>query len=83
MRRTLHYSWGQSVHFWSCDITKCEIYKIGHISAIFKDRDFWFSPKTFYKIMRRTLHYSFGHQVHFWSRDCALTIFFIEKCQYL
>ena len=33
------------MHFWSCDITKHEIYKIGHISAIFKDRDFWFGPK--------------------------------------
>ena len=32
--------WGQSVHFWSFDITKHEIYKISHISAIFKDRDF-------------------------------------------
>ena len=32
----------QSVHFWSCDIAKHGIYKIGHISAIFKDRDFWF-----------------------------------------
>ena len=37
--------WGQSVHFWSCDITKHDIYKIGHISAIFKDRDFWVGPK--------------------------------------
>ena len=37
--------WGQSVHFWSCDITKHGIYMIGHISAIFKDRDFWFGPK--------------------------------------
>ena len=36
--------WGQSVglHFWLCEITKRGIYKIGHISAIFKDRDFWF-----------------------------------------
>ena len=32
--------WGQSVHFWSCDITKHGIYKIANISAIFKDRDF-------------------------------------------
>ena len=32
------------MHFWSCDITKHEIYKIGHISAIFEDRDFWFGP---------------------------------------
>ena len=39
--------------------------------------------KKFYEIMRRTLQYSWGHQVHFWSRDCALTNFFIEKCQYL
>ena len=31
--------------FYSCDITKHKIYKIGHISAIFKDRDFWFGPK--------------------------------------
>ena len=37
--------WGQSVHFWSCDIKKHGIYKIGHISAIFKGRDFWFGPK--------------------------------------
>ena len=33
--------WGQSVHFWSCDITKHEIYKIGNISANFNDRVFW------------------------------------------
>ena len=33
------------MHFWSCDITKHEIYKIGHISAILNDRDFWFRPK--------------------------------------
>ena len=42
--------WGQSVHFWSCDITKHEIYKICHISAIFKDRDFWFGPRNFIKL---------------------------------
>ena len=34
------------MHFWSCDCTKCEIHVIGHISAIFKDRDFWFYYKT-------------------------------------
>ena len=39
-----------SVHCWSCDITKHEIYKIGHISAIFKDRDFWFGPKNSIKL---------------------------------
>ena len=33
------------MHFWSCVITKHEICKIGHISAIFKDRDFWLGPK--------------------------------------
>ena len=38
----IHKFWGQSVHFWSCDITKYDICKIGHISVIFKDRDFWF-----------------------------------------
>ena len=42
--------WGHSVHFWSCDITKHGIYKIGHISAIFKDRDFWFGPKNSIKL---------------------------------
>ena len=42
--------WGHSVHFWSCDITKHGIYKIGHISAIFKDRDFWFGSKNFIKL---------------------------------
>ena len=42
--------YGQSVHFWSCDITKYEIYKIGHISVIFKDRDFWFGAKNSIKL---------------------------------
>ena len=32
------------------DITKHGIYKIGHISAIFKDRDFWFGPKNSIKL---------------------------------
>ena len=41
---------GQSVHFRSCDITKHGIYKIGHISAIFKDRVFWFGPKNSIKL---------------------------------
>ena len=36
--------------FWSCDNTKHEIYKIGHISAIFKDRDFWFRSKNSKKL---------------------------------
>ena len=36
-----------------------------------------------HRIMHSTFHYFWGHQVHFWSRDCALTIFFTEKCQYL
>ena len=35
---------------WSCDITKHEIYKICHISAIFKDKDFWFGPKNSIKL---------------------------------
>ena len=35
----------------SCrDIRKHEIYKIGHISAMFKDRDFWFGPKNSIKL---------------------------------
>ena len=38
------------MHFWSCDITKHGIYKIDHISAIFKDRDFWFGPKNSIKL---------------------------------
>ena len=38
------------MHFWSCDITKHGIYMIGHISAIFKDRDFWFGPKNSIKL---------------------------------
>ena len=42
--------WGQSVHFWSCDITKHGIYKISHISAVFKGRDFWFGPKNSIKL---------------------------------
>ena len=59
-----------SVHFWSCDITKYEIYKICHISAILKDRDFWFGPKNSIKLCAEQC--TCGHQVHFWSRDCAL-----------
>ena len=43
-------SWGQSVHFWSCDIAKHVIYMIGHISAIFKDREFWFGLKNSIKL---------------------------------
>ena len=31
-------------------ITKHGIYKIDHISAIFKDRDFWFGPKNCIKL---------------------------------
>ena len=38
------------MHFWSCDIAKHEIDKICHISAIFKDRDFWFGPKNSIKL---------------------------------
>ena len=38
------------MHFLSCDITKHGIYKIGHFSAIFKDRDFWFGPKNSIKL---------------------------------
>ena len=42
--------WVQPVHFWSCDITKHELYKIGHISAIFKDSDLWFGQKNSMKL---------------------------------
>ena len=28
---------------------------IGHISAIFKDKDFWFGPKTFLKLCTETV----------------------------
>ena len=38
------------MHFWLCDITKRGIYKISHISAIFKDRDFWLGPKNSLKL---------------------------------
>ena len=38
------------MHFWSYDIKKHEIYKIGNISAIFKDRYFWFGPKNSIKL---------------------------------
>ena len=33
-----------------CDITKHGIYMIGHILAIFKDRDFWFGSKNSIKL---------------------------------
>ena len=42
--------WDQSVHFSSCDITKHGIYKICHISAIFKDRNFGFGQKKSVKL---------------------------------
>ena len=38
------------MHFWSCDITKHGLRKIGHISAIFKGRDLWFGPKNSIKL---------------------------------
>ena len=65
------------MHFWSYDtsITKHGIYKIDYISAIFKDKDFWFGPKNFSKIMCRTFHHVWGHQVHFWSHGLAPIIF--------
>ena len=47
--------WGQSVHFWSCDITKRGIYKISHILAIYKDRDYWFGPKHSIKLCLNTV----------------------------
>ena len=74
--------WGQSVHFWSCDITKHEIYNIGHISAIFKDRDFLFGPKNSIKLCAElfttlgVIKYISGHVI-------GHKLFFIEKCQYL
>ena len=52
--------WGQSVHFWSCDITKHGNYKIGHISASFKDRDFWFGPKNSIKLCAEHFTIYFG-----------------------
>ena len=39
-----------SGHVISQNMTKHEIYKIGDISAIFKDRDFWFGPKNSIKL---------------------------------
>ena len=46
------------MHFWSCDITKHGIYKIGHILAIFKDKDFWFGPKNSIKVFAK--HFTFS-----------------------
>ena len=48
-------AWGQSVHFWSCDITKHGIYQIDHISDILKDRDF--RTKKIVENMRSIFHY--------------------------
>ena len=71
----------QSVHFWSYDtsITKHGIYKIDYISAIFIDKDLWFGPKYFSKIICRTFHHVWGHQVHFWSHGLAPTFFSEES----
>ena len=69
------YFRGQSVHFWLCDITKHGIYKIGHISATFKDRLLVWTKK-FYIIMRKTFHYFGGYQVHHVTRH---ELFFLKK----
>ena len=49
LTKNLNFGVSQCI-YWSCDITKLGIYKIGHISAIFKDRDFWFGPKNSIKL---------------------------------
>ena len=55
------------MHFWSCDITKYGTCKIGHISAIFKNRDFWFGPNNSVKLCadhftnRGVIKYISGH----------------------
>ena len=57
----------QSTKFIRLDITKYEIYKIGHISVIFKDRDFWFGAKNSIKLCTEhftilgVIKYIFGH----------------------
>ena len=58
------------MHFWSCDITKHEIYK-------FKDKDFWFGLKNYLKLF----HHVWSHQVHFWLHDWAkwASAFFLKK----
>ena len=67
--------------FWSCDITKHGIYNIGHISAILKDRDFWFGLKKCIKLCAEhfntvgVIKYISGHVTGY-------ELFFIEKCQY-
>ena len=68
--------------FWSCDFTKHGIYKFGHISTIFKDRDFWFGPKNSIKLCAEhfttlgVIKYNSGHVT-------GHKLFLIEKCQYL
>ena len=58
------------------------IYKIDHISAIFKDRDFWFGPKNSIKLcaeyftILEVIECISGHVI-------GINNFFIEKCQYL
>ena len=75
--------WGQSVHFSSCDITKHGIYKIGHISAIFKDRGFWFGPKNSIKLFSEDFTICEVIKCISGLVTGGLTIFSIEKCQYL
>ena len=75
--------WGQSVHFWSCDITKHEIYIIGRISAIFKDRDFWFGPINSIKLCAE-LFTTLGVIKYISGQvDFHKLFSFIEKCRYL
>ena len=72
--------WGQSLHFWSCDITKHGIYKIGHISAIFKDRDFWFGTKLSIKLCAE--HFTFFKVINCISATWQGITLLIETCQY-
>ena len=72
--------WGQSVHFWSCDITKHGIYRIGHISAIFKDRDFWFGTKNSIKLC--SVPFTLFEVINCISPTLQWITLLTEKCQY-
>ena len=62
--------WGQSKHFWTCEIIKDRIYKIGHISANFIIETSVLDHKIIYTNEQNILVF-WRSLSAFWSRDRA------------
>ena len=70
------------MHFWSCDITKHRIYKIGHISAILKIETSGLDQTNSIKLCAK--HFTTLGVIKYIScQVTCINYFLIEKCQYL